>query len=144
MMRISDKGISFIKRHEGCRLTAYSCSAGVMTIGYGHTQGVHPGMAITQEEAESFLRRDVKVAETSINTAVTIPLRQCQFDALCSFVFNVGCGAFLRSTLIKKIKSNPSDPSIRDEFMRWVYAGKKELPGLRRRRKEEADMYFEP
>ncbi len=71
-----------------------------------------------------------------------MPLTQNQFDALCSFVFNVGCGAFLRSTLLKKIKMNPSDPTIRDEFAKYRFAGGKVLPGLEKRRREEAAVYF--
>lgn len=141
-MRISDRGIGLIKRFEGCRLTAYGDSAGVMTIGYGHTGGVRRGDTITEDQAEEYLRRDVKVAETCISSAVTVPLNQNRFDALCSLVYNIGCGAFLRSSLRRKINLDPSDPSIRGEFIRWTHAGGRSLPGLERRRREEADLYF--
>ena len=65
-----------------------------------------------------------------------------QFDALTSFTYNVGSGAFGGSTLLKKLKVNPNDPTIRDEFMRWVYGGGEILPGLVTRREAEADLYF--
>lgn len=141
-MKISDNGISLIQRHEGCRLAAYKCPAGIWTIGYGHTSGVRQGMTITNLQATTYLRQDLKVVETCLSTAVSMPLTQNQFDALCSFVFNVGCGAFLRSTLLKKIKMNPSDPTIRDEFAKYRFAGGKVLPGLEKRRREEAAVYF--
>ena len=70
------------------------------------------------------------------------PVSQHQFDALLSFTYNVGTGNLARSTLLKKVKANPKDPSIRGEFARWVYGGGKRLPGLVRRRKMEADLYF--
>lgn len=141
-MNISDNGIRLIQRYEGCRLTAYRCPAGIWTIGYGHTSGVHQGMTITTLQAITYLKQDLKVVETCLSTAVTTPLTQNQFDALCSFTFNVGCGALLRSTLLKKIKVNPSDPAIRAEFAKWVHAKNVVLPGLVKRRREEAELYF--
>ena len=69
-------------------------------------------------------------------------LRQCQFDALVSFCYNVGGNAFSGSTLLKKVKANPDNPSIRDEFGRWIYAGGRVSSGLVNRREAEADMYF--
>jgi len=141
-MTISEQGLNLIKRYEGCVLKAYRCPAGVLTIGYGHTGGVRDGQVITRQEADEYLKRDVKVAETCISTAIQDRLSQNQFDALCSFIFNVGCGNFLRSTLLKKIKVNPSDPAIRAEFAKWVHAKNVVLPGLVKRRKEEAELYF--
>ncbi len=141
-MTISEQGLNLIKRYEGCVLKAYRCPAGVLTIGYGHTGGVREGQVITRKEADEYLKRDVKAVETCISTAVQSRLSQNQFDALCSFTFNVGCGNFLRSTLLKKIKVNPSDPAIRAEFAKWVHAKSVVLPGLVKRRKEEADLYF--
>ena len=71
-----------------------------------------------------------------------LPITQHQFDALLSFTYNVGTGNLARSTLLRKVKTNPKDPSIRGELSRWVYGGGKRLPGLVRRRKMEADLYF--
>lgn len=120
-MKASEKAYSLIRQFEGLRLTAYRCPVGVWTVGYGHTSGVVPGMVITKEQAEEFLKQDIAIVENIIN-AECPNLRQCQFDALVSFVFNVGEENFRKSTLLKKIKANPDDNSIMDEFLRWVYA----------------------
>lgn len=141
VMKASEKAYSFIRQFEGLRLTAYSCPAGVWTIGYGHTSGIVSGMSITKEQAEKFLRQDIAAAENIVN-AECLNLRQCQFDALVSFVFNVGGGNFRKSTLLKKIKANPDDNSIMDEFLRWVYARGVVLPGLQKRRLAEMRLYF--
>jgi lysozyme len=140
-MRTSRKGIEFIKAHEGLRLDAYLCPAGVPTIGYGHTYNVKIGDRITEEQAEKFLIGDLIVAETEVNR-YGFDLTQNQFDALVSFVFNVGAGNFRSSTLLKRLKDNPNDPDIENQFKRWVYGGGKVLQGLIRRRNEEAKLYF--
>lgn len=141
IMKASEKAYSLMRQFEGLRLTAYRCPAGVWTVGYGHTSGVVPGMTITKEQAEEFLMRDIVTAENIVN-AECRNLRQCQFDALVSFVFNVGGGNFRKSTLLKKIKVNPNDYSIMDEFLRWVYAKGAVLPGLQKRRLVEMRLYF--
>lgn len=141
-MKTSDKGVEFIKSHEGLVLKAYLCPAGVWTIGYGHTAEVKPWDNITPEQAELFLRQDLKGSEMAIMRLVTKPLNQNQFDALVSFVFNVGAGNFQTSTLLRKVNISPNDPDIRGEFGRWIYAKKVVQPGLIKRRREEADLYF--
>lgn len=140
-MKTSDNGIEFIKKHEGLRLKAYLCPSGKPTIGYGRTKGVKLGDVITEEEAEQLLREDLIVVENEINRH-NLNLNQNQFDALVSFVYNVGIGNFRSSTLLKKIKANPNDESIANEFKRWVYSNGKRLPGLVKRREEEAELYF--
>ena len=140
-MKTSDKGIGLIKRFEGLRLKAYLCPAGKPTIGYGHTKDVKLGDVITEEEAEQLLREDLIVVENEINRH-NLNLNQNQFDALVSFVYNVGIGNFRTSTLLKKIKANPNDKTIANEFKRWVYSNGKRLPGLVKRREEEAELYF--
>ena len=140
-MKISNKGIELIKRHEGLVLKAYRCPADKWTIGYGHTLNVKSTDVINKEQAEYFLRQDVKSAESDVNRE-KLNLTQNQFDALVSFVFNLGGGNFKKSTLLRKVKANPNDPTIRAEFERWIYAGGKVLNGLVKRRKEEADLYF--
>ena len=140
-MKTSRKGIDFIKRHEALRLNAYLDAVGVWTIGYGHTKTAKKGMTITEAEAEKLLVDDLKTAEEEINSH-NLPLKQHQFDALVSFVFNVGVGNFRRSTLLKRLKANPNDPDIANQFKRWVYGGGKVLPGLVRRRNEEVKLYF--
>lgn len=139
-MKTSQKGIDFIKRHEALRLHAYKDSVGVWTIGYGHTSTAKQGMVITEAEAEKLLKKDLKTAEDEINRH-SLPLKQHQFDAVASFVFNVGIGSFRRSTLLKRLKMDVNHPDIANQFNRWVYGGGKILPGLVRRRKEEANLY---
>ena len=140
-MKASGKAYSLIQQSEGLQLTSYRCPSGIWTIGYGHTSGVTEGMTITVEEANEFLRQDIVFAEDVVN-AQGLTLRQCQFDALVSLVFNIGGSAFRRSTLLKKIRVNPDDNSIMDEFLRWVYSRGKALPGLQRRRLAEMKLYF--
>lgn len=141
-MKTSSIGIELIKRHEGLRLQAYLCPAGVATIGFGHTSGVRMGDRITPQMAEQYLIQDLKNFELAIMRLVRAKLNQNQFDALVSFVFNVGAGNFQTSTLLRKVNENPNNPDIRGEFGRWVYAKRVLLPGLVKRRKEEEDLYF--
>ncbi len=141
-MMTSDKGIEFIKAREGFRAEAYLCPSGVLTIGYGHTAGVRERQTCTEKQAEAWLREDLSEAERAVTECVGEGLAQCRFDALVSFTFNVGAAALWRSTLLRKVKADPDDPSIRDEFGRWVYGGGRVLPGLVARRRAEADLYF--
>lgn len=140
-MKISEKGINLIKKFEGCKLTAYKCPAGIWTIGYGHTRNVHKGEKITQQQADELLKQDLLVYEAGINV-MRLNINQNQFDSLVSFAFNLGLGALQKSTLLKRIKVNPNDPKIKDEFLRWSYAGGKQLKGLLLRRQAECDLYF--
>lgn len=141
-MKTSKNGLELICRYEGFRKEAYRCSAGVWTIGYGHTgPEVCSGLTTTREEALQWLKRDVAWAEEAVN-AEGLSLNQDQFDALVSFVFNVGAGNFRCSTLLKMIRANSSYPEIRTEFARWNKVKGSVLPGLVLRRKEEADLYF--
>lgn len=141
-MKISQRGIDLIKSFEGLSLKAYSDVVGVLTTGYGHTKDVVAGTRITEQQAEDFLREDLEESEQYVSKYVKRKLTQNQFDALVSFVFNCGVGNFLKSTLLKKVKINPNDPTIAMEFSKWIHAGGKPLEGLRRRRKAEAELYF--
>jgi len=132
--------VEFIKRFEGCRLKAYRCSAGVWTIGVGSTSGVYEGMVITQEEADERLERDIAKARASVLRLITETLNQNQLSCLVSFVFNVGGGALQRSTLRQVINRGEHD-RVRDELMKWVWAGGRKLGGLITRRDAEADLY---
>lgn len=140
-MRTSKKGIELIKKHEGLKLAAYICPSGKPTIGYGHTKDVLLGDVITKEEAERLLIEDLVTVENEINRH-NLNINQNQFDALASFVYNVGVGNFRSSTLLKKIKADSNDRDIERQFNRWVYSKGKVLPGLVKRRKEEAKLYF--
>lgn len=139
-MKTGHKGIALIKQFEGLRLEAYLDPIGIPTIGYGHTQGVEMGDRITEAEAENYLRSDLEIGENELNR-LEVALNQNQFDALSSFIFNLGIGNFRRSTLLKKVLNNPCDTSIGHEFMRWVYAGGVVLKGLERRRRAEYELY---
>ena len=140
-MNTSPKGIALIKEFEGLRLKAYQCPGGVWTIGYGHTAGVKPGMLITKTQAEEYLKADLIAFERYLN-GLGLALNQNQFDALISFIYNVGTGNFSNSTLLRKVIVNPQDNSIMDEFLRWVYSKGRVLPGLQRRRLAEMKLYF--
>lgn len=144
-MKISKAGLNLIKEFEGVRLTAYKCPAGVLTIGIGHTSAagppeVKPGMTITAQDAYDILNCDLDQYEDAVNKFVKVPLTQNQFDALVSFVYNVGVGAFQKSTLLKKLNAGQYD-AIPAELMKWTKAGGKELPGLVRRRRAEASLW---
>lgn len=127
-----------IKQFEGLRLEAYRCPAGVWTIGYGHTAGVEPGMKITEAEADRLLHDDIKPVLEALPSGLNANRRA----ALASFVFNVGIGAFRRSTLRRMIVDDADNPLIADEFARWCYGEGKILPGLVARRRAEAQLYF--
>ena len=135
------KAKEIIKEFESLRLQAYLCPAKVWTIGYGHTKGVKKGMQITEEEAEELLREDMQEAIDVVDK-LGVELTENQYNALVSFVFNIGGSAFAKSTIRRKILANPNDKKIEDEFLRWVYADGKKLKGLERRREREAEMYF--
>lgn len=141
LMTTSQKGIDLIKEFEGCVLKAYKCPAGVWTIGYGTTQGVKPNMVITQAQAETFLKRDIKPVERVLN-GMCISFTQNQFDALTSWIYNLGIGAFKSSTMYKYIVARRKDVEITDQMVRWVNSGGKPLLGLKRRRVAEANMFL--
>lgn len=143
-MELSQSIKSKIKAWEGCRLTAYRCPSGVLTIGYGHTgSDVTPGKQITQEEADALFDIDINRFAREVENLLPAGLVNCnQFDALVSFAYNVGIRAFSQSTLFKKVYVNPNDPHIGGEFVKWVFSNGEVLPGLLKRRKAEAAHYF--
>lgn len=143
-MKISQSAKDKIKQFEGCRLTAYRCPAGILTIGYGHTgSDVTPGKNISQAEADALFNRDIDRFESQLRQTVgLVNIRQCQWDAIVSLAYNIGIGNFSRSTLLRKLKSCPDNPAIRDEFLKWNKAGGKVLPGLVKRRLWESQRYF--
>ena len=147
-MYIGQNGIDLIKKSEGCKLTSYKCPAGIWTIGYGNTQyengiQVKQGETITQQRAnELFMLLVDNRYGSAVSNLVRATITQNQFDALTSFAYNVGIGAFEKSTLLRKVNKDPSDITIRDEFAKWNKGGGKVLSGLTTRRKAEADLYF--
>lgn len=141
LMKISQKGIDLIKLYEGCKLFAYRDSVGVVTIGYGHTKDVKMGQAITQKQAEDFLREDIVSVEKFLNL-LGINFTQNQFDALCSWTFNLGIGNLKSSTMCKKMMTGASDEEVTDQLIKWHNAGGKPLLGLMKRRAAEANMFL--
>lgn len=139
--RTSEAGLQLIRNFEGLRLSAYLDPGGVWTIGYGHTGAdVHAGLTITRERAEELLRADVAGAEACVAGAVVVPLTQGQFDALVSFVFNLGCGNLQRSTLLELLNLGAYDRAA-EEFGRWIHAGGVVLTGLVNRRAAELALF---
>lgn len=141
MMKISNSGLSLIKRYEGCRLKAYKDSVGVWTIGWGNTSHAKAGVAITQQQAETFLKEDIVPVEHVLN-GMGVNFTQNQFDALCSWIFNLGTANFSSSTMRKYIVARKSDTEITDQMVKWHNAGGKPLLGLKRRRCAEANMFL--
>ena len=139
-MNIGQKGIELIKHFEGCELEAYKCPAGVWTIGYGHIKGVSEGMSITQEQAEQMLLDELKEYENYINELVVVDLSQNQFDALVSWVYNLGPANLKSSTLLKVLNSGDY-AGVPDQIERWNKAGGKVLEGLIRRRQAESSLF---
>lgn len=144
-MRIGQAGLDLIKSFEGLALKAYLCPAGVPTIGYGHTRtvahaDVAAGRRITQAEAEALLRADLEFFEAGVTKKVRTSLRQNQFDALVSFAYNVGLGAFGNSTLLAHVNARRFDEAAA-QFAKWTRAGGRVLPGLVRRRKAESELF---
>lgn len=120
-MKTSENGIKFLKDREGFRATPYKDTGGKLTIGFGHL--VKPGEvfgALSSVEATALLERDVAIAETCINNFVREPLNQNEFDALISFVFNLGCANFKGSTLLKLLNKGDFDAAA-NEFVKWCH-----------------------
>lgn len=151
-METSQRGIDLIKRFEGFISHAYLCPANKLTIGWGHTgSDVKQGMVITEGEAEILLKKDLNKFASKITYSLEqdkIKVNQNQFDALCSFAFNLGFSAFIFSTLYKKLKAGDY-AGASDEFLKWVYITKTvngervkiRLKGLETRRKAEQELF---
>lgn len=144
-MQISQKGLDLIKEFEGLRLEAYKCSAGVATVGWGHTgPDVKLGMKITEDQAEALLKQDLAKFERGVLEALgDAPTTENQFSALVSLAYNIGLGAFRKSTALREHKAGNSKRAVAG-IMMWVKANNKILGGLVRRRRAEAALYASP
>lgn len=158
MRRTNEAGIKILHEFESCRLRAYRCPAGVWTIGWGNTtyengQPVKEGDVITQARADSLFLFILARFEDQARRAITSAVNENQFSAFVSALYNIGPGSSQKSglirlrdgrpsTLLRKINANPNDPTIRDEFMKWVSPGTSFTRGLTRRRTAEANLYF--
>ena len=144
---MTDEGLDLIKLYEGYSSSPYLCPAQHWTIGYGAIWGMddtrvkedHPD--INEDQAAYLLRRDVKKSEMAVLRHIRVPLEDGQFNALCSFVFNLGSGALQSSTLRRKINRGDYIGAA-NEFPRWVFAGGRKLKGLIRRREHERLMFI--
>jgi lysozyme len=147
---LTERGANLVKHFESCLkpvkdgFKAYKCPAGVLTIGWGHTN--HHGIKFTNEDVwsqadcDAAFTDDMKGFEDAVKHLVTVPLTAYQFDALVSFTYNVGEGALSKSTLLKKLNAGDYKGAAQ-EFKRWNKANGKELAGLTRRRASEALMF---
>ena len=142
-MRTSDDGVAFITKHEGVRLTTYKDVAGYPTIGVGHLilEGEVFDEPLSAQAVFDLLRKDLVVAEDAVLKNVKVELKQHEFDALVSFVFNVGAGAFASSTLLKLLNGEDRDGAAK-QFLRWNKAGGKEVAGLSKRRDKERLLFL--
>lgn len=140
-MKTSDAGIELIKKYEGYSLTAYKCPAGIWTIGYGHIRTAKEGLTITHNRASELLRADLRRFEAGVARWVLVPLEQHQFDALVSFVYNVGLGNFRSSTLLKYLNDGHYTEAAH-QLLDWNRANGRILDGLTSRRYAERKMFL--
>ncbi|HEU0184897.1 MAG TPA: lysozyme [Blastocatellia bacterium] len=144
-LRISPKGLDLIKRFEGLRLEVYLDTVGIKTAGYGTTgHGVAEmtvGAPITQAQADAWIAEDARAFESAVNAFVKVPLNQNQFDALVSFVYNLGANALKSSTLLRLLNVGAAEAAA-EEFLKWTKAGGRRLPGLVKRRSAERELFL--
>ena len=146
-MKISSRGLELIKDFEGFSSTSYLDVVNIPTIGWGNTfyedgTKVKLGDQISKTDALKLLEvvanRDFA---DKIFPAIKVPVSQSQFDAMCSLAYNIGVGAFLKSTLLKKVNAGDFT-GAGEEFLRWNKAGGKEVLGLTRRRERERQLFL--
>lgn len=145
---ISLRGLNLIKYLEGFRSKPYLCPAGVPTIGYGSTRYLDgkkvklTDPAISEEEAHKLFVKTLEFYDNDMDALVRDDINQNQFDALVSFVYNVGITNFRNSKLLRVINLNPNDPEIANQFRRWKYANNRVSKILINRREKELALYF--
>lgn len=137
------QAVEIVKEFEGFSPCSYICPGGKKTIGFGHA--ILPDEEfeepLTISQAETILFEDLHTASAAVNDLVTALLTQAQFDALTSFVYNIGRGNFASSTMLKLLNQRDYEGASR-EFGRWIYGGGKRLPGLIRRREREKEVFI--
>lgn len=146
MRNTSATGIKEIQRSESLRLTPYKDIAGKWTIGWGHLiKDNEPELlrasGITENQASALLKQDLKTAESAVNRLVTVPLSEGQYDALVSFVYNVGEGNFSESSMLRELNAENYDAAAA-QFPRWKYAGGEPSAGLLARRAREQNTFL--
>jgi lysozyme len=141
MPLLSAEGLAELRRYEGCRRDAYQDEGGVWTIGYGDTHHVVAGMQISQKECDDRLTQRVRQFEIAVESAVTRPMTQGQFDAFVSLCYNIGGEAFRGSTLVSMFNSGDTAECAR-QFGRWIHVKKVVSPNLVKRRFSELVRFF--
>lgn len=145
-LRTPQAAIDLIKEFEGCRLEAYQCQAGVWTIGYGRTKGIRKGQVVTVEEADAMLMEDISGFEAEVDRLVTADVPDIQIGALVSLAFNIGTGAFAKSSLLKAVNAGGAVDTLWLEWSRYTdpESGAKCISnGLARRRRAELDLWHQ-
>ncbi len=143
-MQTSSTGRALIMRHEGFSPVPYLCPAGLWTIGYGHviTPERRANLSyVNHAQAEQLLVTDMRLAERAVERFINRELVHSEFDALVSFTFNLGAGALQRSSL-RRVINRDERADISHQWLRWVWAGGRKLPGLIRRRHEELALFL--
>lgn len=146
-MKTGPDGIYLMHKYESCKLTAYpdpATGGAPWTIGWGHTgPEVKPGMTITQAQADQmFADRLAREFEPGVATAVDGRIvKQCEFDALVCFAYNVGLANLRSSTLLRKYRASDIAGAA-NEFLRWDKAAGKRMLGLYRRRVSERALFL--
>jgi lysozyme len=146
-MNLSAEGINLIKRFEGVRSRPYRCSAKLWTVGVGHLIGDGKSLpdswnrTFTEKEINALLIRDLSRFERGVRMYIKVPLRQCEYDSLCSFAFNLGLGTLHRSTLRQKINRGDKEGAAK-ELLKYCRAGGKIIKGLQIRREAEYQMFL--
>jgi lysozyme len=145
-LRSPPEAVRLTKYFEGLRLVAYQCQAGVWTIGYGRTRGVRKGQTITEADADMMLLEDIAEFEAEVDRLVTADVPDVQIGALTALAFNIGLGAFAKSSILKAVNAgNPVDAL----WLQWslytdAASGKKLTSnGLARRRRAELALFHE-
>lgn len=141
LLRYSLDCVNLVKEFEGCELASYDDGVGNWTIGWGHTRGIRKHESITFGEAEAYLRDDLTNASAGVHAYIDVPLTQGMFDALVSFVFNLGAYNLQHSTMRKLINAKEYSDAA-DEFPKWDMAGHKHWAGLKRRRLAERQLFL--
>ncbi len=147
-MKVSNKLIKMLKHHEGVRSKPYRCPAGLWTVGVGHLIGDGKSLpeswnrTFTQEEIDGILKRDLNRFERGILKMLpNVRLRQCEFDCLVSFAFNLGLGTFQRSTLRQALLRGDKETAM-ESLVKYCRAGGKVLKGLQNRRLDERRLFL--
>jgi lysozyme len=144
-MEMSEEGLTRLVEREGMRRNAYRDVAGIWTICVGHTSAagppkVTPGMKCTLAECRKILMNDVRKFEKCVEDAITVPMKQHQFDAMVSLAYNIGCGAFKKSTVAREMNAG-HETHAADAFRMWKKAGGKVVAGLVNRRESERNQF---